>query len=121
MDVETYGEVFPSPLSQRGSVVFLLQADQNLILWFRHVKHILQPRRKSSQHTRLVQVSIDILQLWRKSKRKEREEMKRHLGVLKKGAPVVDAAPSSVEKRLVVVAPGAPHRGLLPRLMHTQV
>lgn len=43
------------------------------------------------------------------------------LWVLEEGAPVVDAAPGSVEKRLVVAAPGAPHRGLLPRLMHTQV
>lgn len=47
--------------------------------------------------------------------------MKRDLWVLKEGAPVVDAAPSSVEKRLVVVAPGAPHRDLLPRLMDAQV
>ena len=47
--------------------------------------------------------------------------MKWHLWVLKKGAPVVDAAPSSVEKRLVVVAPGPPRGGLLPRLVDTQV
>lgn len=41
MDVETYSEVLSSPLSQRGSAVFLLQTDQNLVLWFGHVKYIL--------------------------------------------------------------------------------
>lgn len=34
---------------------------------------------------------------------------------------VVDAAPGSVEKRVVVAAPGAAHHGLLPGLMETQV
>lgn len=41
MDVETYSEVLSSPLSQCGSAVFLLQTDQNLVLWFGHVKYIL--------------------------------------------------------------------------------
>lgn len=34
---------------------------------------------------------------------------------------VVDAATGSVEKRVVVAAPGAAHHGLLPGLMETQV
>lgn len=46
MDVKPYGEVFSPPLSQRGSAISLLQGDQNLVLWFRHVKHELQPRKK---------------------------------------------------------------------------
>lgn len=46
MDVKTYSEVLSSPLSQRGSAVFLLQTDQNLVLWFGHVKYILQHGKK---------------------------------------------------------------------------
>lgn len=34
---------------------------------------------------------------------------------------VVGAAPGSVEERVFVAAPGAPHHGLLPGLMETQV
>lgn len=44
-----------------------------------------------------------------------------NLWVLEEGVLVVGASPSSVEKRLVVAAPGAPHHGLLPGLMDTQV
>lgn len=53
--------------------------------------------------------------------KESKEGLKGDLWVLKEGAPVVDAAPSSVDKRLVVVAPGATHRDLLPRLMDAQV
>lgn len=49
MDVETYSEVFSSPLPQRGSAVFLLQTDQNFVLWFGHIKHILQQEKKKAQ------------------------------------------------------------------------
>lgn len=54
MDVKPYSEVFSSALSQRGSAVFLLQADQNLVLRFGHVKHILQHREKKAAHKCLV-------------------------------------------------------------------
>lgn len=47
MDVETYSEVLSSPLSQRGSAVFLLQTDQNLVLWFGHVKYILHREHRT--------------------------------------------------------------------------
>lgn len=56
MDVKPYSEVFSSALPQRGSAVFLLQADQNLVLRFGHLKHILQHRGKGS--TQMLRLSI---------------------------------------------------------------
>lgn len=41
----------------------------------------------------------------------------RHLRVLEKGVLVVGAAPSSVEQRVIVAVPGAPHHRLLPGLV----
>lgn len=111
MDVKPDGEVFSSPLSQRGSAIFLLQADQDLVFRLRHVKHELQPRKK---------------QFWSKWSGQSQElwgskEMEGDLRVLQKGPPVVDAATGSVEQRLGVVVPGAPNHHLLPRLVDAQV
>lgn len=116
VDVEADGQVLPSALSQRGSLVFLLQADQNLVLRFGHVKHVLQRRKKQRANF----FTPPPLRRWRTAKTK-RKEVERDLWVLKEGAPVVDAASSSVEKRVVVATPGAPDGGLLPGLVDTQV
>lgn len=50
-----------------------------------------------------------------------RAETPEHLWVLEEAVLVVGAAPGSVEKRVVVATPGAPHHGLLPGLVEAQV
>lgn len=47
--------------------------------------------------------------------------MKEHLRVLEEGALVVGAPAGPVEERVVMATPGAPHHGLLPGLVETQV
>lgn len=72
MDVETHSEVLSSPLTQPGSAVFLLQTDQNLVLWFGHVKYILQHRKNVELKCLFAPTEAVVRRLG----------VKRHLGVL---------------------------------------
>lgn len=45
VNVEADGQVFPFAFFGRGSLLFLLEADEHLILYLLHIKHILGRER----------------------------------------------------------------------------
>lgn len=112
VNIEANGKVLSFSLFGRGSLLLLLQADQNLVLHLLYIEHVLGGQSRKWSFT---------LEYWLSWSLQVLTSCRTYLRVLQERGLVVDTASWPIAEGVLAVDPGAPHHLLFPGFMDAQV